>query len=103
MQHMEVPRLEVESELSCGPIPQLQPPYTVATPYGKGHSHMSATYTRAQGSARSLTLWLSDPHHGCGNLGSHCTGPGIEPVSWCCRDPAKLVPQRELHLVEIFI
>ena len=28
---------------------------------------------------------------------THCAGPGIEPVSWHCRDAADpIVPQREL-------
>ena len=42
----------------------------------------------------------------CGNTRplTHCTGPGIKPVSQCCRDTADpLVPQWELHAFLIFI
>ena len=39
----------------------------------------------------------SNPSHICGNAGFYCAGLGIEPVSWCCRDPAApVVLQREL-------
>ena len=57
MWHMEVPRLGVELELSCQPMPQSQPRRIWA---------MSVTYTTAHGHPRSLTNWAR---------------PGIEPAS----------------------
>ena len=47
-QHMEVPRLGVESELCCQPAPQPQPCRIWAAP---------VTYTTAHGDAGSLTHW----------------------------------------------
>ena len=58
-QHMEVPRLGVESELCCWPTPE---------PQQRGIWATSVTYTPAQGNARSLTHWAR---------------PGIKPItSW---------------------
>ena len=34
---------------------------------------------------------------------TQCTGPGIEPVSWHCRDSTNpIAPEQELHLLGIF-
>ena len=34
---------------------------------------------------------------------THCAGPGIEPVSWRCRDVANsIVPQRELKYFKMY-
>ena len=42
----------------------------------------------------------SDPSRSCGNARSltHCTGPGVEPVSQHSRDAINpIAPERELH------
>ena len=53
LQHMEVPRLRVESSCSCRPTPQ---------PQQLRIQDMSATYTTAHGNAGSWTHWVGrDP------------------------------------------
>ena len=72
LRHMEVPRLEAESEL------QLLA-YTTATP--QPQQHKSVTYTTAHCNARSLTHWAK---------------PGIEPTSsWILVRFVSTSPQRE--------
>jgi len=70
---MEVPRLEVQSELQL-------PAYTTATP--TWDPTVSVTYTTTHGSAGSLTHWVR---------------PGIEPAtSWLLVRFVSAVPQGEL-------
>jgi len=37
------------------------------------------------------------------NLLTHCTGPGTEPVSWCCSDAFHLVPQQEILYLDFWL
>ena len=76
LQHVEVPRLEAESELQL-------PAYTTATA-AQDLSHASATYTTARSSAGSLTYWVR---------------PGIEPASsWILVGFISAEPQWEFPL-----
>ena len=73
LQHMEGPRLGVESELQLRPMPQPQPLQIQA---------LSVTYTPAQGNAGSLTCWVR---------------PGIESSSsWMLVRFVSMEPQWEL-------